>query len=154
MTNDFGDEVDVPVPPDRIDNHVRNDARRWKYLVWALIAEFIVICVLSVSGLSLLSRIRDNTEDATFAANKANTAALRVDAVAEQTKMASRHSTIALCSLTHYLDTVVDQSKKLIQQDPDPARRATRLKQLVLTDVLLAELHNAVGDDCPSRKTS
>jgi hypothetical protein len=44
----------------RISSHVKNDARRWTMLVWVVIAEFILIAVLSIAFLILLDKISAN----------------------------------------------------------------------------------------------
>jgi hypothetical protein len=46
----------------RITNHVKGDARRWTMLTWVVIAEFVLIAVLSVAFLVLLDKANTNQQ--------------------------------------------------------------------------------------------
>jgi flagellar biosynthesis/type III secretory pathway M-ring protein FliF/YscJ len=142
-------EDDDKAAKERIDTHVKNDAKRWWYLVWSIIVAYILIGVVSFAFLSLLGDVRDNTAKAQEAADKANHAAKVVNATALKAQVAARNSTIAICFEVAYLDNVIKQSKKLIKQDPDPERRKTRRDQLALTKDLLDRLKDSVGGTCP-----
>lgn len=152
-------ETDSPEAHERIDHHVKNDAKRWIYLAWSIIMAYVLIGAVSMAFLFLLGQVRDNTDDAASAAHQANVAAAkanetarRVNSVAAATNLAARHSTVALCFEVAYLDNVIKQTKNLIRLDSDPARRKTRVKQLALTKGLLGQMRTAVGDDCPNPK--
>lgn len=149
-------DTDSPEAHERIDTHVRNDAKRWWYLAWAIIVAFVLIAVVSTAFLILLGQVRTNTEDANnaarqanIAAAKANATAIKVNSVAASAHEAAEHATAALCFEVVYLDNVIKQTKNLIRLDSDPARRETRLQQLQLTNDLLDQLKSAVGNDCP-----
>jgi hypothetical protein len=53
-------EESSPAAQTRIDEHVKNDAMRWKMLVWVVIAEFVLIACLSVGFLTLLEKANQN----------------------------------------------------------------------------------------------
>lgn len=152
-------EEDPSEAHERIDLHVKNDAKRWEYLAWAVIVEFILICVLSFAFMSLLGDVRSNTNSAQTSAAKANQAALAanqaaitVNDTAVKAREAAHRSTIAICFEVAYLENVLKQTRNLIRLDPDPARRKTRREQLKLTRDLLKSLNGSVGGDCPKPK--
>lgn len=152
-------EEDPSEAHERIDLHVKNDAKRWLYLAWAVIVEFILICVLSIAFMSLLGNVRDNTDSAQNAAAKASQAALAanqaanaVNDTAVKAREAAHRSTIAICFEVAYLENVLKQTRNLIRLDPDPARRKTRREQMRLTRDLLVSLTESVGGDCPKPK--
>jgi hypothetical protein len=119
--------TDSPEAQERIDLHVKNDALRWWYIVWAVIALFIVVAVLSIAFLAILNKANDNSNTANRAAN---------------------HATAAICIEIAYLDAVSNQSRLLIKTDPDPTRQAVRLQQLAFTKELTGFLKSEIPK-CP-----